>query len=650
LLALPGPGRATDMPVTVLQSPRVQAETVKALQAIDQGRWTLGRDIIARTKDPLASKLYYWLLFTREKGGDQRFLRLAQFVHQNPEWPGTDKLRTLIEEEMPASLEAADVIAWFDDNPAKTAAGMDRYVQALIFTGRTQQAKTVLADWWANTLLSREQQKDIYSKYHALIDMKAHVKRLDTLLFAAQYTNARAIAGVLGKGYPELTEARIALAEEKGNESAYIARVPHNLRNDAGLLYERLRWRRRHNLDVEAIEILHHAPPPDTVQNPAAWWQERHILIRRLLEKKMYESAYLLASKHMQKEGVPYADAEWLSGWLALRFMKDAPRALQHFEALYHKVGTPISKARAAYWAGRAAKALGQPVLADQWFKDAARFQTVFYGQLAGAEIGVQEALPNAAPPLLTGEDLAALNARELVQAARLFNAAGMSKESSRFLQAFINSEPTPKAYRFAAEQAAEMKRYHDAIRIAKEATNKGLFLTAQSYPLINERLGSVRVEWALVHALIRQESMFDSNAQSPAGALGLMQLMPATAQETAKKAGLRYQPGMLTGNPDYNIRLGTAYIQEMLARFSGSYPLAIAAYNAGPSRVAKWIDTFGDPRTKNVDLIDWIEMIPISETRNYVQRVMEGVYVYRLRLHGVQDSPAQSIHVATQE
>ncbi len=629
-----------------LQSPADKTLTIRALQSINQGQWTIGQNTIAKTRDPLASKLYYWLVFTK-KDDVGNYTRLAQFIRQNPEWPGITGLTAKAEKQMPRSLTSAEIIAWFRDYEPKTATGLDRYLGALVASGRKQEAEAVIRKWWADIRLTRDEQRTIYGKYGALIDKDAHRRRLDTLLFSSQYTNARAIASVLGPGYPELTEARIALAEEKSNVNGLINKIPSSLQNDPGLLYERLRWRRRNDLDVGAMEILNTAPSADKVQNPKDWWRERHILIRRLLEKKSYQSAYLLASKHGQQDGFSYAQAEWIAGWLALRFVNKPTEAFQHFEALYHKVETPVSKSRAAYWAGRAAEAFSDKSLAQKWYKDAAQYQTVYYGQLAGAKLGLKESLPNAAPPILSSADNDNYQRNELMQAANLFHEAGMHKEATRFLMAFVEHDETPKAYRYAAEAAIGMKSYGDAVRISKQATRNGLFLTAQAYPLITNQLNGIKTEWALVHGLIRQESQFDVRAQSPVGAQGLMQLMPATATETARKLGIAHQQSWLTLRPDHNIRLGTAYIDRMLKRFDYSYPLAIAAYNAGPGRVDKWLVTFGDPRKGEIDWIDWIELIPIYETRNYVQRVMEAIYVYRLRLDGIQQGYQQPIHIA---
>lgn len=630
-----------------MQSRAAQDQTVRALQFINQGQWKLARDVVAQTRDPLASKLYYWLIFT-EKGDFENFGRLAQFIRQNPDWPGISRLKNKAEKEMPSNLSATEVLAWFADYKPETANGVDRYMQALIATGQNNAAKDFLAHWWATTTLSRDDQRTIFRRYNNYLDRAAHLRRFDTMLHRGQNDNARALAAVLGNGYPELAEARIALKAEKKNVNGLINRVPRNLQSDPGLLFERLRWRRKNNLDMGAVEILHQAPPAKDVQNPKDWWRERHIIIRRMMEAQRFESAYLLAVKHMQQPGsFQFAQAQWVSGFLALRFMKKPTEAYQHFEALYESVETPISKARGAYWAGRAADDFGDKSLGKKWYENAAKHQTTYYGQLAGAKLGHAEALGNAAPPNLTSAEKAAFDKRELIQAVNLFRRAGMYKESSRFLRAFVEDESTPEAYRYAADFALQHGQTADAVRISKDATKKGLFLTAQSYPVISKQLQGIDLEWALVHAIIRQESVFDTKALSHAGARGLMQLMPATAKETARKIGIAHNQSWLTARPQHNIKLGSAYLDQLVRRFDGSYPLAIAGYNAGPGRVDKWLKTFGDPRKGEVDWIDWIEMIPIYETRNYVQRVLEGVYVYRLRLRNIQKPSQTPIHIA---
>lgn len=640
------PAYAVDSPVNRKQSTAAAQKTVSALQAIKQNQWSIGEANIAAARDPLASKLYYWLVFTNQKDVPN-YTRLTQFIRNNPEWPSMSALRRKAEEQMPASASAAQVIAWFNDYPPKTGAGIDRYVSALKASGQGVKARQILSDWWASNTLTRDSQRALYRKYKGDLTLDAHKRRFDNLLYKGRYENAQAIASVLGAGYPELANARIALAKKKKNVNGLINNVPKNLQNDPGLLYERLRWRRRNDLDMGAMEILHTMPPAEEIQNLSKWWTERHIIIRRLIEQKRWKSAYLLASQHQQTSGLPFAQGEWLAGWLALRFMDNPVAAYQHFDKLYRGVKSPISRARAAYWAGRASDTFQDKTVQKRWYQIAAQMQTVFYGQLAAAELGFAQSLPHAAPPKINAQEQHYFESRELVQAAALFARAGMHKEAGRFLNAFVSSEDNAKAYYFAANLAVETGLLKDAVRISKSATKKGMFLTAQSYPVITERLRGIDLEWALIHGIIRQESMFDTKANSPAGALGLMQLMPPTAREVAGKMGKPYSKAQLTLNPNYNIALGSYYLEELVNRFDGSYPLAIASYNAGPGRVGRWLDTLGDPRDGDVDLLDWIEMIPVYETRNYVQRVLEATYVYRLRLRSVQPPPETPLHIA---
>lgn len=629
---------------------QAESDAVRAFSLIKDGDWEEAQEVMAGVKDPLAARLYHWLVFTRAPKSvwqDTKFVRLVQFIRDNPDWPDQGGMRLTAEQIMPDDLPDRDVVAWFDDYSPMTTDGIERYMQALLGTGQRDKAQKFISGWWGRTLLlKRDEQKEVYRKYGGLLGADDHKRRLDRLLSGGHYSNARAVADLLGADYVALTNAKIALAEDEGNVNALIARVPASMKDDPGLKYERLRWRRRQGLNDGAIEILNQAPPMDQVDNASSWWTERHIIARRFLEEGRYKEAYDLVRAHKQLKGLPYVQAEWMTGWLALRFMEQPTEAYQRFEALYSNVTTPISRSRAAYWAGRAAEAMGANSIAKAWYRRAAEHQTAYYGQMAVAELGLENELPNVAPPEVTAEEIEAFEATDFLKITHVLHDAGLRDEASTFLRAFVRLENTAKAYKYGADLATSIDHHHDSIQIAKDATKKGMFLTARSYPVLTDKMTSDAVEWALLHAIMRQESRFDIAAKSRAGALGLMQLMPATAKEVARKGGFSHRKDWLTERPDHNIRLGSLYLDELLNRYAGSYVLAIAAYNAGPGRVDRWLVTYGDPRTKDIDLIDWIELIPIYETRNYVQRVLEGVYVYRLRLNNIQKPPAHSIHI----
>lgn len=618
-----------------------KALAIEALQALAQNRMDLAHRDVASARDSLLSKVYYWFLYSSGKG-DIPFERLAEFLIHNPDWPLQFKIRKRAEELLPADLSDTDLVAWFDQFPPMASENMERYLTALKRTGHNKKARDLLLDWWKTADLTPEEQGRFLETHADSLDKARNEDRLDRLLLTGRYTSAMALARKLGKNHVLLAEARIALAKNKDGVNALIAGVPKALQSDAGLAYERLRWRRRHDLDDRAIEILFAPPPATSIHNPADWWQERHILIRRLLEKRDWKTAYRLAKGHIQTDGFPYAQAEWMCGWLALRFVNAPEEAFAHFVRMYNSVETPISRSRGAYWAGRSAEALKKPGAAQEWYSLAAQHGTTFYGQLAAAKLGQTDALASiVSAPSLTEQGFARMENNERAQAARLLHLAGLNEASGLFMLSLAEGTPQIEDFYRASFLASALGRHYDAVQISKKASWKQMVFTRYAYPTIRDVVGEDKtggLDPALVHGLIRQESSFDRAASSPAGAKGLMQLMPGTAKDVARSLNINYRKDWLTSKPEHNITLGTTYLRKMLDRYDGSYVLAVAAYNAGPRRVDGWIRLFGDPRKSSVDSVDWVEMIPVYETRNYVQRVLENTYVYRRLL---EDTPS---------
>ncbi|MDH5723727.1 MAG: lytic transglycosylase domain-containing protein [Alphaproteobacteria bacterium] len=628
------------------------ADGVEAVNLIEANKWDKATEHVNQSKDPLVSKLYYWMMFTNVNAKDvdpALFMQLVGFIRNNPDWPRMKKITSVAETIMPKDLPPKEAEAWFKEFPPQTSDGMGRYMDALIALKKDDIARKVLADWWASTLVSRDQQRQIFSRYGQYLTLEAHKKRLDALLYAGHNENALAIASVLGQGYLALAKARIALAGGRKNGlKDLIDNVPSYLQEDPGLLYERLRWRSKNNLNDGALEILEKEIEVERVPNAKNWWNQRHIIVRELIADKKYAQAYNVITKHMQKEGFAYAQAEWLAGWLSLRFLNQPDQAYKHFTTMYEKVSTPISKGRAAYWAGRAALAQKQDEMAKVWMKRASEFSTSFYGQMAIGYLSLKNELPTGKAYKLSNSDRKNFQNHELVQVASILRQAGLKDISLEFYKAFIRQKSSPKAYRYVVETLIKVEDVPNAVLIAKKASHAGFLMTHQAYPLITDWVKEDNnIELAFIHAIIRQESVFDTKAVSNAGARGLMQLMPVTAKQIAKKEGVKYNKSWLGSRPEYNIRLGTSYLEDLLNRYDGNYALAIAAYNAGPSRVSEWLRVYGDPRKGEIDFIDWIELIPIYETRNYVQRVMENIYVYRLRLKGIQSHPTSRLHVA---
>jgi soluble lytic murein transglycosylase len=435
--------------------------------------------------------------------------------------------------------------------------------------------------------------------------------------------------------YRQFAQARLALDSDAPNAESLAANLPERFKNDPGLIYELIRYRRQHDLDDQAIPLFSH-PAADKVR-PELWWTERAVLARRALSQGRLSVAYEIAHRHGQQNGTIFADAEWLSGWIALRFLGNRELALEHFSRMYQHVTSVQSKARAAYWAGRALEALEREDESARWYTLAAVHITTFYGQLAAERLGLDQRQPLPIDPQPTPLDIETFDHHELVLAARMLGEIKETDLIRPFLFHVGDQTNSPGLRILAANLASALNRADVAVSIAKRSERDGLPMIATGYPVPRlETPGTP--ERALLLGLIRQESAFYDQAVSPVGARGLMQLMPTTAAKVAKAMNVAFPKtdaltNALTEDPGLNVKLGASYLGNLLSDFNGSYVLSVASYNAGPSRVKKWIRDIGDPRKRDVDAVDWIESIPFSETRNYVQRVLEGVQIYRRRL-----------------
>ncbi|MEX1107878.1 MAG: lytic transglycosylase domain-containing protein, partial [Dongiaceae bacterium] len=429
-----------------------------------------------------------------------------------------------------------------------------------------------------------------------------------------------------------LAFARIKLRQKDPGVDAALKRVPAALMRDPGLVYERARWRRQNDDWLGAAEMLD--PPPPGAARPELMWRELENAAREALRRGDVSVAYRLAAGHGTSEGVTFADGEWLAGWVAARFLSEHRLGYDHFTRMYAGVGSPVSLARGAYWAGRAAEGMGDIALAQNWYRSAAENLSAYYGQLAAQRLGTLDGIGFDPAPMPTDAEREAFEASELVRLIRLMAELNESDRSRSFFLRMAERFESSADLRLLAELGNSIRRDDYMVTVAKIARTKGTEMLDYLYPVRTLPAGSP-AEDALVLAIMRQESVFALDAVSSAGARGLMQLMPATAKHVAGKMGIAYEESLLTRDGDYNIRLGSAYVSELLDRYGGSYILAIAAYNAGPARVSEWIAEYGDPRGNDVDIVDWIELIPFSETRNYVQRVLENLQIYRHRLHG---------------
>jgi len=606
-----------------------KADLNNALKAINKSQWDTAYQQAASIRSPLERDIFNWYAF---KSGDKRasFATVYNFLERRSDWPSRSSIQKLAEQKIAAGTPPAQVIKLFKNNDPVSADGVHAYARALLSMGQTQKLKSFLNNWWPEASLTRDQQREVYNRYRGHFTRKAHVERMNKLMVKNQYSNAQGIAGVLGGGYPALIQARRALRGGKSNGGTLVGNVAQNLQNDEGLLLDRVTWYRKKKNNNAAIQILNRSPSATYMIEPKAWWKERHIIVRRLIEQRQYTNAYKLASGHKQKEGFPRTQAEWVSGWLALRFNNKPNVAVRHFETLYNIVETPISKSRGSYWSGLAHQTLGRNDQATKWYQISAKYPQTYYGQMAARAIG-------QTPNIMSIENSASVaNANignsDMARAASAFKKAGLSAELKSFLyQLYLGTEDANKLMG-ASKFATKMGYEEIGIRAAQKLQNEhGINAVKYLYPIVPKSKQSVKgISVATAHAIIRQESRFDKRAVSHAGARGLMQLMPGTASETARKLGISHQKSWLTSRPTHNVRLGSTYLKQMLDRYNGNLAMAAAAYNAGPGRVDRWIKEIGDPRTNQIALLDWVELIPIYETRNYAQRVMEADVIYR--------------------
>lgn len=603
----------------------------QAFQAADKGRLDEAARLARRANDDLPAKVIRWMQLT-DPATDAGWAELTRFIEDHPDWPNQLALRRNAESRMPPGMSHAEVRAWFERYAPLTLPGFDRYIIALMETGQSDRAIDLVRRRYVQSGFGAVEERDFRSRYVSLLRPADHAERLDRLLWDGKYDEAARVTPLVDRGRQAVAEARIALAQMSPGVDGALRRVPPALMNDPGLTYERTRWRRRKDMDAGAMELLD--APAGEQARAGDWWVERHIIARRLIEQGQFAKAYALVSKHRATEGLAFAQAEFLAGWLALRKLDRPEQALHHFEALFRGTSSPISKSRGAYWAGRAVEAMGNKELTHTWYEAAMSYAGTFYGLLAADHLGhpAGHAMPVERPL-----DKALKKGFEQLETVRVVRALARiegadSDRAALFLRKMTADAKTAENYRMIGELAQEIGRTDLGVTNSRAALQDGFVLVETGYPLIGQRLGGAP-DPALVHAIIRQESNFNRQAVSSAGARGLMQVMPATAGAVAKKEGLRHTDAKLTADPQHNVRIGAAYLQELLQRYGGSYILAIAAYNAGPGRVSSWLNTYGDPRSSTVDVVDWLETMPIYETRNYVQRVLENLHLYRQRL-----------------
>lgn len=603
---------------------------MRALDAADSGQWPAARRHVDALGAPLLSTYVMWRELV-DGSSTVSFDRYAAFLRRYPDWPRLGAVRANAELRIDEAVGYADRLRFFADRRPVTRQGRLRLAEAELALGATEHGQDLVRQSWRDDNYSASEERYFLEQFGHLLTAEDNAARLDRLLWDGRANEAERLFGKVDADRVALARARLGLQAMAPGVAGLIRRVPRTLADDPGLAYDRLRWRRKKGLDEGVQELL--LAPPAPLGRPTLWWNERVYAIRTALSDGDFDLAYALARDHGQSTGSSFAEAAWLVGWLGLRHAGDARTALGHFAQMYDAVSMPISRARAAYWSGRAAAAMGDLAATGRWYRLAAEHPTTYYGQLALEELGEPLTLADAAMHLDTVPAAdPAFDRNDQVRLVRLFCALETAEHAVPFLERLL-LDITDKGRVMAL--ARDCGRPDIVVTLAKRGVAAGVVDPIATFPVpahhgLLHPVGNV-IEPALSLAIARQESHFDVAAESPAGALGLMQVMPATGRAVAERFGLGWSERLLHRDSHYNAQIGAYYLGMMAERFDGTLEMMAAAYNAGPPRVTSWVARNGDPRQLDTYArIDWIELIPFRETRNYVQRVIEGRNVYR--------------------
>ena len=613
----------------------------EAIAAARKGKTSQAADLQSTISDPVGRKLVEWAILRSDDADSIEIKRYVTFIAENPSWPAIGLLRRRAEATLWTDrLDPAFVRAFFSKEKPTTAKGKFALARALLLLGDRAAAQSIVREAWRYEAFSGDLESMALDVFKDVLTPADHKARMDMRLYAEDVEGALHSADRAGGYAPVIAKARVAVINKAANAKALLDAVPAEVqRHDIGYIFSRVQLLRRSDRPTEAAELIlsipsDHGQTVDTDQ----WWIERRLVARKLLDLEDYKTAYRIARDAAIPSRENYrAEHQFTAGWIALRFLRDPAVALGHFNKVAVGNSNPIALSRAGYWQGRAAEALGRNSEARSHYETAARYSTAYYGQIARARLGHKELVLRPAPePAADQRDGAARH--ELVRAIELLYAIDERDLIAGSL-GDLGERGSDAGMLAAVGEVAQ--RNHDAramLLLGKGALGRGMPLEHYAFPNIGipeYRAIGPAIEPAVTYAIARQESTFNPKTVSSARAMGLMQVTPAAGRYVTKKFGASYDEKRLLSDQSYNVQLGAAELGDLLVDYRGSYILTFAGYNAGRGRVQEWVARFGDPRDPKVDPIDWVERIPFSETRNYVQRVLENLQVYRVRFGG---------------
>ncbi|WGD31134.1 lytic transglycosylase domain-containing protein [Ancylobacter sp. WKF20] len=611
------------------------ADLQRAIALIEQGQSAPALAMADSMRDPGAQALVRWLAL-RVTARDVGFDRAVAILRAHPTLPTPVVLRRRLEYLLYVeNKDPQTILAFFGEQRPYSGEGKIALARALFAAGDQKAGAAWLRDAWREDMLSSDVESTVMAEFGGVLTRADHKYRADKMLYAEDAERGLRAAQRAGDDVVALAKARIALFSKNGDPQKLLGAVPASLRSDPAYLYTLAKIQRRAGDDQAAARTLSAVPKdPAALVDPDEWWTERRLVARELLDQGDARTAYKVASgAGLPEDDHKRAEAQFTAGWIALRFLKDPKTALTHFSRVAENQVHPATIARGFYWQGRAWEALGSTASARQHYEAAAEYGTAYYGQLASARLGRPTVKVHAAPTANAAQR-AAFARDEGVMIYKLLQKTDRS--SLQLALAYDLAERLPDAAQLGllAEVARADGDARTMTTVGKIALNRGFKLEAEAYPTIgipSYKPITTDVDRALVYAIARQESMFNPSAVSSAGATGLMQVMPATGRTIANRTGVAFAPAQLRV-PSVNVQFGAAELRALLDNYQDNYVLTFAGYNAGRGNVSKWIAAYGDPRDPSVDPIDWVERIPFSETRNYVQRVMENAQIYKAR------------------
>jgi soluble lytic murein transglycosylase len=623
----PGPAPATsEADVALVRS---------AIDALRSGGASKATSVAATISEPAARKLVEWIILRSDHNGADSKRYLA-FIAANPSWPNLAMFRRRAEAMLwVENVKPAQTLSFFSGSPPQSGMGRLVLARALLAQGDTEGASALLRDAWRNHPISADVEKQVLERYSEFLSRADHKARMEKRLFALDHEAALRAARRLGAADLAIAQARIALSRKAGNAKKLLEAVPADARHDPAYLFAQVHLLRHDNKIAEAAQLLLTAPRDlAQVHDGEEWWVERRIMSRKLLDLGDARSAYLMVAEAAEptKEN-SRVERHFMAGWVALRFLDDPATAATHFARIQDVSSHPTSQARSHYWLGRVAEVSHRPDQARAEYQAAAGASASYYGQLARARVGL--AALALAPPPATPDKRAEAERLELVRALEILYALDERSLVIQLMAGLGDTLDDVGTLSALGELAEQREDARGMLHLGKAAVARGLPLDYYAFPTVGvPRYSPIGpgIDSAMLFAIVRQESAFDPADWSSAQAMGLMQVTPEAGRDTCKRFSCTYDVKRLKNDMPYNLQVGAAELGGVMQDYRGNYILAFAAYNAGRGRVQEWIARFGDPRDPKVDPVDWVERIPFMETRNYVQRVMENMQVYRTR------------------